>query len=359
MIGLELEALAVKPRPLERREWLKVLERVEGEEVLDPCTNQLVGKKTKEFLIKTDTTSAIIEVSVEPGREVVERAFQALEELGLDFYERAYYPNPGRRWYLRNATPRGHYSLLQRYGYEHWRIATMASSQVWLDVRKEELPRALDALNKASPWLIERFWNSPYAGWKEYRVKAWIDFSANSWVAPPFPWAPKTYSSWEDVLADYSSGRPQEVPDCLDLSHYSWEELAEDFERGRLLGRRADMGFGEAKREDLLKGMQRWTFRPAIPRWKASEARPEAVKGLLGDDPRAFLDSLEKVMVEVRLLPYLPKERLLEAVETLQALLEAEPPEVSDFELREAYLRAAKGLPLPEWAKWPEKALRV
>ena len=355
MIGLELEALAVVPKPLERDEWLKVLERLDGEELLDPCTRQPVGKKTKEFTVKTDTTSAIIEVSVEPGKDAVERAFQALESLGLKFYDKGYYPNPGPRWYLRNATPRGHYRLLHWYGYQHWRIATMASSQIWIDVKKEELPKVLDAINKASPWLLKKYSNSPFAGWKEYRVRAWQLFSEGSWASLPYPWAPKAFSSWKDVLYDLLSGAPQEAEPCLDLSPNTWEELAEGFERGKAFARRADMGTSFASREGVLKGMQRWSFRPAIARWKVGEAKPKAFKALLEGDVRPFLDSLEKVMVEVRVLPFLPKERLEEAIEDLLRIAEVEPPEVGDLELRHAFVRAAKGGELPSWALWPER----
>jgi len=354
LIGLELEALAAKPKLMEREEWLRVLEGVEGEELKDPCTNQLVGKRGKGFVLKTDTTSAIIEVSVDPGSRAVERAFAVLESLGLELYERAYYPNPGLRWYLKNATPRAHYRLLHWYGYQHWRIATMASSQIWIDVGKEDLPRALDALNKASPWLIKKYWNSPYAGWREYRVRAWQLFSEGAWASMPYPWAPKPFSSWRDVLTDLLSGSPQEAFPCLDLSLSSWAELAEAFKSGRVPARRADMGFGEASREGVLEGMQRWSFRPAIARWRVGEVRPEALSSLLEGDVRPFLESLEKVMIEVRLLPFLPKERLEEAVEDVVRIASLEPPEVPWAELREAYVRAAAGARLPSWAHWPE-----
>jgi len=355
VVGLELEALAVEPEPMDRERWLKLLGEVDGEELKDPCTGQVIGKRTNEFVVKTDTTSAIIEISVEPGPKAISKAFQALELLGVRPYARAYYPPPGRRWYLKNATPRGHYRLLHWYGYSHWEIATMASSQVWLDVSKEELPRVLDAINKASPWLLKKYSNSPFAGWKEYRVRAWQLFSERSWASAPYPWAPKPFSGWADVLEDLTSGAPQEAEPCLDLSLNAWEELAEAFAKGKVLARRADMGLAYATPQGVLKGMQRWTFRPAIARWRPKPSpRPEALKGALEGNPKPFLDSLEKVMVEVRLLPYLPQERLEEAVEDLLKLARAEPPEVGWAELREAYVRAAMGKRLPEWASWPE-----
>ena len=342
---MELEAILLREAsPVTRKEFLEMLERLEGKEVRDPCTGQVVGVEKDGTVIKSDTTSAIVEISVGPKNsfeELVEEAFGILEEIkdmGFKIYDKGYFPSPGKRWYLRNATPRGHYRLLHWYGYSHWEIATMASSQIWIDVK--DLPWALSAINTWSPILLERFWNSPFNGWKEYRIKAWMDFSKTSWASPPNVWAPKPFSSYEEILWDLLSGSLQEAEPCKDLSALTLEELAEGYESGEVFARNVDMGFAVAKREEVSNGMQRWVFRPAIARWKGVPS-PKAFKDLLEGNGNNFFKGL-KTMVEVRFLPFLPKERLLEAYEAIMETLDRGPREVEPSRLIYEYLRAAR-----------------
>ena len=343
---MELEAIILRNgSPITRKDFAELLESFEGELVKDPCTNQAVGKDLGEVVIKSDTTSAILEISLRPKKDfqdLVEQAFNVLDEVkerGFEVYDKAYYPNPGRRWYLRNATPRGHYRLLHWYGYSHWEIATMASSQIWLDVK--DLPEALSAINAWSPVLLKRFWNSPFNGWREYRVKAWIDFSKTSWATPPLTWAPKTFSTWEEVLWDILSGSLQEAEPCKDLSALKLEELAEAYYVGEIFARDVNMALTKAKREEVSEGMQRWVFRPAIARWKGTPS-PSSFKDLLNGNAKTFFNSVEKLMIEVRFLPFLPKERLSEAFEALMEALDRGPREVEDKRLIYEYLKAAR-----------------
>ncbi len=344
-MGLELEAILFREdEPVTREEFLRIIERFDGEEVRDPCTNQIVGKKMKDITIKSDTTSAIMEISLEPKNsfeDLVEEAFNILEEvkeMGFKVYDKGYFPSPGKRWYLRNATPRGHYRLLHWYGYSHWEIATMASSQIWIDVK--DLTYALSAINTWSPVLLERFWNSPFNGWREYRVKAWIDFSKTSWACPPNTWAPRPFSSPNEIILDILSGNLQEAEPCKDLSALTLRELAESYEKGEVFARDVNMGITKASREEVSNGMQRWVFRPAIARWKGIP-NSRAFKDLLEGDENSFFKGL-KTMVEVRFLPFLPKGRLIEAYEAIMEVLDKGPRDVEPSRLLYEYLKAAR-----------------
>ncbi len=364
MIGLELEHLILhNGRPLERGAWLKALEKIEGKEILEPLNGSLIGKEVDGAVIKTDTTSAILELSLPPTREVRDsielrrkllgEVLEALSRLGINakIYEKAYLP-PSRSWYLRNATPRSHYRLLQWYGYSHYKISLMASSQVWIDVKPERLTCVLNALNAFSPYVISRFSNSPYAGWREYRVKAWIEFTETSWAAVRDAWAPKVRRNLREWILHILSGELQEgekegLP--VDLYGNTLEELIAD----NGVGRDASMKEHKVGEIELIEGMQRWLFGPAIPRWKASKGLVSSA--LKGDDPTKHL---ERAFVEFRALPYLDDRSLEQAVELLITISDnCHELWEEDWNLKYWYLKAAKEGTLPPWS-WRIEALR-
>jgi len=353
-VGLELEVLALSGKePLTRQEWLTILEEVKGTYLKDECTQQIVGKVTQWGSIKTDTTSVIIEASLKPGplNAVISRVhdfIQVVEDSGLKLYPHAYLPHPTLEWYLRNATPRGHYRLLQWYGYDHWRISTMASTQIWLDVSIDDLPCALNSINVSAPLLLEKYANSPCCGWKEYRVKAWELFSKNSWVSIPHGWLPRSYKSWDDVIYDLLSGHPQEAKGCKDLSPNSFREMAIELsEFGTTKARDVTMAVTNVSSFEILEGMQRWSFRPAIVRWKVGRIKDSWLYDLLIEGTTATLiKGIEKTMIEVRFLPTLSPHLIEEAVNDLLTIKEncEELPVFSAQFLEWQHVRAAKGL---------------
>ncbi|UXD22442.1 hypothetical protein IPA_04835 [Ignicoccus pacificus DSM 13166] len=367
MLGLEIETLITKNGNLVTRSiWEETLTS-EDSIIKDPCSRQPVGFKKDFGIVKTDTTSAIVEVSIEPGplEAILNRAedfYLWLEGLGYTSLDVAYLPPPGIRWYLKNATPRGHYRLLQWYGYNHHKIATMASTQIWIDVGKEDLPMVLNALNVASPFLISKYSNSPCCGWKEYRVRAWIDFASNSWAAIPDAWAPYSYSSWYEVLSRLFSGVPQEAEPCKDLSLHTFESLSHELlEFNEVKARDVSMGVVKANNIEILEGMQRWNFGPAIARWKSSLPRSDWLFSFLEGDISSFINSLDKVMIEVRLFPKLSLSRLHEAI--LDVLMIAENSSELDMMnpnvLKHLYIRAARGEDLPSYyTRMVERVLR-
>ncbi len=372
MWGAEYEVLVRKNgNAVTRSTWLEALNSVPGREVMDPCSRQLIGKRTNLGLLKTDTTSAILELSISPTNSIdgLLRAFAEFHELiqnnlNFEIYDKAYLPFPSLEWYLKNATPRGHYRLLQWYGYEHWRISRMASTQIWIDVRPKDLPCVLNAINNAAPWLLSKFSNSPCCGWKEYRVASWILFARRSWASIPNVWAPKSFTDWTDVVLDILSGKPQEAEGCKDLSMNNIKELAHHLSvNGFAPARDINMGIVRASTKDMLKGMQRWTFRPAIARWSiADKVRDDWLERLLLDkDISPFLNTLSKTFIEVRFPPYLEEERLLELllyIESISKNCEASPT-LDSYTLRYWYVKAAKGeTPPRELSEWVERVIR-
>ncbi len=365
MIGLELEHLILNnDKPLRRREWLKALSVIEGREVREPLNGSIIGKELDGAVVKTDTTSAILELSLPPTDDVrdalelrnklLKEILEVLNKVGVNarVYQKAYL-QPSRSWYLLNATPRSHYRLLQWYGYSHHEISLMASSQVWLDVRREKLACVLNALNYASPYMIVKYANSPFSGWKEYRVMAWIKFTRTSWAAIEDAWAPKVKRDLKEWILHILSGELQEgekgdLP--VDLYGNSLSDLLND----RGVGRDASMREHRVGEAELIEGMQRWLFGPAIPRWKAERGLIRAA--LEGEDPSKYIN---KSFVEFRALPYLGDDKLEEAIELLIKI--AENCESLDFKedrysLKYWYLKAAKEGTLPPWS-WEVEAL--
>lgn len=347
--------------PLTRTEFLRIIEEeLKGEILRDPCTNDIVGTRLENNVtLKTDTTSMIWEFSFPPvtnTKSLINQIYKVRElisELGLQLYPSGYYPNPGIKWYIRNASPRGHYRLLHWYGYSHWKIASMASTQIWLEVPVNALPRTLSLINAISPSILEKFANSECCSWKEYRVELWRQFAITSWATVPETWLPKVFRSWKDILDYLFSGRLQETSMCKDLSGYSLNELASMLmeSSGQVLARSFDMSLSTASSREIIEGMQRWIFNPAIPRWWSSRNIPnEWLTEYLRGNTEPFVESLERTFIEVRFLPTLATtpEKLHDVIETLVQVLDAGRDVEVDLNIepiiKHEYLEAAKGI---------------
>ncbi len=373
-IGCELEVLVLngEGKPVTREEFLEIVNEVlGGRPIFDPCTREVVGVQTgKNIVLKTDTTSMIWEFSLPPSTSLndvlnmVERSISLINELGFRVYPRAYYPNPGLQWYSRNVSPRGHYRLLQWYGYKHWKIASMASTQIWIEVEKEKLPKALSIINAISPALLFKFSNSECCSWREYRVELWRQFAEDSWASIPRTWLPKLFRNWTDILNYVFSGKLQEASNCKDLSGYTLKELATELEEreGRALGRTFDMKPTTIESHEIIGGMQRWMFNPAIPRWTVSRVPPNWLSEHIRGNVDPFLKSLDRTFIEVRFLPSLATsiEKLRNVMELILQILDNDPMEieVSEDVVQQEYISAAKGFKPVLTSEILEKLLR-